>query len=156
LAVTRKGFFMPCSDPVADLITRIHLLRLVSGQHAPARDELAGEMRLIIQQQMAQHALDAALFQQVDRMTAFCDAVAFDFCWGEPASQQLEVVAHYTGAQSSMTMVRYQVSGSEIQLDPWPLKVRGYTGYLVGYQLEGYPEQADALLVPYTLRPFAC
>ena len=30
--MTRKGFTMPCADPIADLITRHHLLRLVSGR----------------------------------------------------------------------------------------------------------------------------
>ena len=33
LATTRQGFFMPCADPLADLITRQHLLRLVSGKN---------------------------------------------------------------------------------------------------------------------------
>ena len=151
LAVTRKGFFMPCGDPIADLITRHHLLRLVCGRPTPSRLELAGEMRFAIQQQIAQHGFDAGLFQQVDRMTELCDAVAFDFCWGEPASRQMEVVTHYASAKSRS--VRYQVEGSEIRLDPWPLAVENHTGYLVGYQLEGYPEQADGLLLPYTIRP---
>ena len=78
LPMTGNGFTMPCADPIADLITRHHLLRLVSGRDTPARRVLAEEMRGVIQEQIDQHGLDAGQFLQIDRMTKFCDFVAFD------------------------------------------------------------------------------
>ncbi len=153
LEVTRQGFFMPCSDPITDLVVRHHLLRLVSGYGASAAQaQLAAEMRLTIQQQLAQYGLDAALFAQVDRMTQFCDAVAFDFCWGEPAERQVEVFHRYAPAAS--TPLRYRVSGNEIELDPWPLAVHQSSGYLLGCRPENYPQTPDSIPIPYFIRPF--
>jgi len=151
LAVTRQGFFMPCADPIADLITRQHLLRLVSGHDTPSHHALAQEMRLAIQQQIEQNSLDAELLMRIDRITKFCDKVSFDFCCEEPAEGQVEVFTSYPRAQ--VTVLRYQIMGSEITLDPWPLQVGQHAGYLVGYQLEGYPERLDGLVVPYEIRP---
>jgi len=151
LAVTRQGFFMPGADPIADLITRHHLLRLVSGHDTPPHNALAQEMRLVIQQQIEQNGLDGELLIRIDRMTKLCDTVSFDFCCEEPAGGQVEVFTRY--ASEEARVLRYQITGSEITLDPWPLQVGQHAGYLVGYQLEGYPERLDGLVVPYEIRP---
>ena len=151
LPMTRNGFTMPCADPIADLITRHHLLRLVAGRDTPARRVLAEEMRGVIREQIDQHGLDAGLFLQIDRMTKFCDFVAFDFCLEQATEGQVEVFARYANAE--LRVVRYRIDGSEITLDPWPLQVAEVRGYLVGYQLSGYPEQLDGLVIPYHIRP---
>jgi len=151
LAITRQGFFMPCADPIADLISRHHLFRLVSGHDMPSYNTLAQEMRLVIQQQIERNSLDAELLTKIDRMTKFCDKVSFDFCREEPAEGQVEVFTRY--ASTEIRVLRYQIMGSQITLDPWALQVEQYAGYLVGYQREGYPERLDGLVIPYHLRP---
>lgn len=151
LALTRRGFYMPCSDPVADLVARHHLLRLVSGRETPARNALADEMRAAIHQQLEQHGLDAGLLAKIDCQTRFCDNLSLHFCREKPVDGQEQVYPRYDGAAS--IPVRYQVRGSEISIDPWPLQVEQLSGYLVGYQLEGYPEQPESLLVPYHIHP---
>jgi hypothetical protein len=151
LPMTRAGFYMPCVDPIADLITRHHLLRLVSGRNTPPRRALAEEMRAAISEQIEQNALDAGLFVQVDRMTKFCDFVAFDFCFEKPAEGQVDLFAAYTTAKTRV--VRYRIDGGQIILDPWPLRVAEYEGYLVGYRQEGYPELLDSLVIPFHIRP---
>jgi len=153
LAITRNGFFMPCSDPIADLVVRHHLLRLVSGHDTLSHHALAQEMRLDIQKQVEQHGLDPELLMRIDRMTKFCDKVSFDFCREETAEGQVEVFTCYPCSQ--VTTLRYQIIGGEITLDPWPLQVEQYSGYLVGYQLEGYPNRLDSLVIPYDIRPVA-
>jgi hypothetical protein len=152
LPMTRAGFYMPCTDPVADLITRHHLLRLVSGRDTPSRRALAEEMRNAIQEQIEHHGLNADLFLQVDRTTRLCDFVAFDFCFEQPSAGQVEVFTHYAKAETEV--VRYRIDGSEIILDPWPLQIASYSGYLVGYQLAGYPERLDGCLIPFHIQPF--
>lgn len=151
LALTRRGFFMPCADPLADLITRLHLLRLVSSGDTPAHRALADEMRAVIAQQAAQHHLNLALLHQIDRMNDFCDRVSFDFCREKPVEGQLEVVSNYTRAETRL--VRYRIEGSEITLDPWPLRVSAYEGYIIGYAQEGYPEHTDGIVVPFSIHP---
>lgn len=152
LTIARAGFFMPCSDPVADLITRHHLLRLVSGHDSPSYNALAQEMRLAMHRQIEQNGLDGELLMKVDRMTKFCDKVSFDFCREVPAEGEVEVFARYASAER--TVLHYQIIGSEIILDPWPLQVERSAGYLVGYQRDGYPDRLDGLTIPYAIRPF--
>jgi len=108
-------------------------------------------MRNAIQEQIEQHGLNAGLFPQIDRMTKFCDFVAFDFCFEKPAAGQVEVFTRYANAETKV--VRYRIEGSEIILDPWPLQIASYSGYLVGYQLAGYPERLDGLVIPFRIRP---
>ena len=45
----------------------------------------------MIREQIDKHGLDAGLFQQIDRMTKFCDFVAFDFCLEKATEGQVEV-----------------------------------------------------------------
>ena len=52
LALTRSGFEMTWADPIADLITKMHLKRLTSYGSAPARQALAAEMAQRIQAQI--------------------------------------------------------------------------------------------------------
>lgn len=151
LPMTRDGFYMPCADPVADLIARHHLLRLVSGRDTPPRRALAEEMCDAMRQQIERHGLEAGLLSQVDRMTKFCDFVAFDFCFEKAAEGQVELFAAYTSARTQA--VRYRIAGGEIILDPWPLHVAEYEGYLVGYQQDGYPQRLDGLVIPFHIRP---
>jgi hypothetical protein len=51
-------------DPIADVITKMHLKRLTSYGSAPARQALTAEMAQAIQVQIQRHGLDAALFDQ--------------------------------------------------------------------------------------------
>ncbi len=81
LALTRSGFEMSWADPVADLITKLHLKRLASYGSAPARQALTAEMAQAIQAKMERHSLAAATFERIDRITNLCDRIAFDFCF---------------------------------------------------------------------------
>jgi uncharacterized protein DUF3891 len=69
LALTRSGFDMSWSDPVADVITKLHLKRLVSYGDSPARQAQAAVMAQAIQEQIERHGLDAATFERIDRIT---------------------------------------------------------------------------------------
>lgn len=153
VAVTRRGFYMPCADPVADVITRHHLLRLAGWQDTPARRALAEEMRAEIQREIQEHGFDAELFTRIDCVTNLCDNIAFSFCRETPADGRVEVFSNY--ARGETTTVRYTVAGSGITLDPWPLTVEQYAGYVVGYRADGYPERLDGMVVPYHIQPGA-
>jgi hypothetical protein len=151
VALTRRGFYLPCANPLANVITRHHLLRLAAGQATPARLALAAEMRPVLQAQMAQHHLDEELMRRVDQITKLCDMVSFDFCFEAPAEGQVEVWANV--ADPAPVPVHYRIQESAITLTPWPLRVPDYEGYVVGYALEGYPDQLDGIVIPYQIRP---
>ena len=49
-------------------------------------------------------------------------------------------------------MVSYKIdSEGKIVIDPWPLKVNSYEGYILGYEAHGYPNQLKPVLVYYML-----
>ncbi len=148
--IARRGFLMPSADPIANTITRYHILRLLAYRDTPGRRALAQELRPIMEDEMAQHGLSAELFKQVDRMTNLCDQVSFDFCFEEPTEGEVDVFSRYSPPEHQT--VRYRIAESEITLDPWPLQVDEHNGYLVGYQREDYPDQSEAIIVPYHLR----
>jgi hypothetical protein len=151
LALTRSGFEMVWADPVADLITKMHLKRLASYGSAPARQAMAAEMAQAIQAKIERHGLDATTFERIDRITDLCDRIAFDFCFEAPAQGEVRIFPR--NDLDEEVAVGYRVQDGTIQVEPWPLGAESHTGYLVGYQLEGYPAVREPVIVPYRLVP---
>lgn len=149
LHLTRTGFHTTWSDPVADLIAKLHLKRLVSHQDSPTRRALIAEMTQVIQQQLQHHNLDAETFERIDRLTNLCDSIAFDFCFEEPAEGIVMIFPK--NDRSEQIPVGYRVAGSTIQVDPWPFAVDTYVNYVTGYKLDGYPATLDPIIIPYQL-----
>jgi hypothetical protein len=149
LALTHSGFEMSWADPVADLITKLHLKRLTSYGRAPARQALAAEMAQAIQANIERHGLDATIFERIDRITNLCDRIAFDFCFEAPAEGNVRIFPR-NGRDEEVT-VGYQVKEGTIAVNPWPFGVESQRGSLVGYQLEGYPAVLEPVIVRYRL-----
>jgi hypothetical protein len=149
LALTRSGFEMAWADPIADLITKIHLKRLASYGSAPVRQALTVEMAQAIQAQIQRHGLVAATFERIDRITDLCDRIAFDFCFEAPAEGEVGIFPR--NDRDEEVAVGYRIQGSTIQVEPWPFAVESHAGYLVGYQLEGYPAVLEPIMVPYLI-----
>jgi Protein of unknown function (DUF3891) len=153
LALTRKGFEMTWADPVADVITKVHLKRLTSYSSAPARQAQAAEMAQAIGEYLQRHGLDAVIFERIDRITNLCDRIAFDFCFEAPTEGEVHIFPR--NDRDEEVVVGYRIEGGTIQVDPWPFSVNGHSGYLVGYQLDGYPTVLEPVTVPYQIVPVA-
>jgi uncharacterized protein DUF3891 len=149
LALTRAGFDMAWSDLAADVIAKMHLQRLASYGSAPARQAQAAQMLAEIREQLRRHGLDAAIFERIDRITNLCDRIAFDFCFEAPAQGHVRIFPR--NGRGDETAVHYRIAGGSIQVEPWPFGVDGHAGYLVGYQLDGYPAALEPALLPYQL-----
>jgi Protein of unknown function (DUF3891) len=156
IEITRRGFYGDSGDPAADLITKLHLRRLVSGDPTPARRALLSEMDAAIAAHATTHGLDLALFRKVDALTRLCDMVAFAFCFEEPAEGVVEVSPHWDDA--APVAIRYTVTPAgdfaepaRISLAPWPLRVDRHEGYLLAYRQEGYPARLEPLAVTYVV-----
>jgi hypothetical protein len=149
LALTRRGFEMAWADPIADLIAKLHLKRLVSYGDAPARQALAAEMAQAIQAQIQRDGLDAATFERIDRITNLCDRIAFDMCFEAPAEGDVRIFP--SNDRDDEVVVRYRTEDGRIQVAPWPFAVERHTGYLVGYQLDGYPMLLEPAMLTYHL-----
>jgi hypothetical protein len=149
LALTRSGFEMTWADPVADLITKLHLKRLTSYGSAPARQALAAEMAQAIQAKIERYGMEATMFERIDRITNLCDRIAFDFCFEAPAEGNVSLFPR-NGRDEEVT-IGYQVRDGTIAIYPWPFGVESQRGYLVGYQLQGYPAALEPVTIQYRL-----
>ncbi len=147
--VARRGFYMQYSDVVADTIAKYHVRRLASRDESGRRRAMALEFSQAIEVQLEQHNLSRSLFDRIDRITDFCDKVSFDFCMDVPASG--EFLIYPRNGEDEEVLVGYHVEDGVIHATPWPFSVASYTGYLIAYRADGYPEKLDPFLLPYRL-----
>lgn len=148
-AIARRGFYMQYSDIVADTIAKYHVRRLASHDASPERKAMAAEFSRVIDEQLKQHNLSREVFDRADRITNLCDKISFDFCMDLPASGEVSVFPRNDGEKE--ITVRYRVEAGTIQISPWPLSVDRYEGFLIAYQLDGYPERLDPVILPFLL-----
>lgn len=149
LALTRRGFDETWADPVADMIAKVHLQRLTSYGADPVRQAQAAAMADEIRAHALQHRLDATMFTRIDRITNLCDRIAFDFCFQAPADGAVPIFARNTSNEE--VVVQYRIEAGVITADPWPFAVDWHTGYLVSYQIAGYPVILEPVILGYTL-----
>jgi hypothetical protein len=148
--IARRGFNMECSDVVADTIVKYHIRRLASHDDSPGRKALFAEFSGAIDEQLKQHNLSKGLFDRMDRITDLCDSLSFSFCFDVPASGEISIYPR--NGEDREVAVNYHVEDGLISASPWPFSVDRYEGYLVAYKSDGYPEQLDPVILPYTLR----
>ncbi|MDX1377998.1 MAG: hypothetical protein R3307_04045 [Anaerolineales bacterium] len=148
--IAKRGFYMECSDVVADTLVKYHFRRLASHGKTEGRRELAAEFSRAIDEQLQKHDLSKSLFDRMDRITDLLDQISFSFCWDVPASGEVAIFPR-NGEQVEV-VVRFEVEEGVIHVDPWPFSVEEHQGYLVGYYLDGYPEKLDPFILPYHLQ----
>lgn len=151
LELTLKGFASIWADPIADLITRLHLQRLTSYGKSPTRQAQAVQMAEALQAQIEHNGLDATLFARIDRITDLCDRIAFDFCFEAPAEGAVRIFPRTSHDEE--VAVSYRIEHGIIQVSPWPFNLDSSSGYLVGYQRDGYPVHLEPVILPYQLVP---
>lgn len=149
LAVTWKSFTMNSSDPVADMMIKFHLRRLVTFRDTEARKALLRRMDDVIEEQLRERGFSREEFQRIDRITDFCDSVSFAFCFEEPKQGHSDIFPNVTVDQK--ISISFRVDGERIAVSPWPFSVERYDGYITAYRAEGYPVQPDPIIVPFEL-----
>ncbi len=149
LALTRGGFEMAWSDPIADLIAKMHLQRLVSYRDAPARQapgrrDGAGDPGADPARRLGCRCLRA---DRSDHQSVRPDRVR---CLLRGASRRRRAHLSHNDRDEEI-VVRYRIEDSTIQVAPWPFAVDRHQGYLVGYQLDGYPAVLEPVVLTYQL-----
>jgi hypothetical protein len=150
LPIARRGFNMPCSDAVADAIVKYHIRRLASSDPSETRKALTVEFSQAIDEHLDQHHLSKTLFDRMDRITDLLDRLSFEFCFEAPAFGNISIFPR-NGEDTEITF-QYHVEDGEINVTPWPFSVDDHRGYLVAYQMDGYPERLDPVILPYLLK----
>ncbi len=150
LPIARGGFNMPCSDVVANAIVKYHIRRLASSDPSETRKALTVEFSQAIDSYLDQHNLSKTLFDRMDRITDLLDRLSFEFCFDAPASGSISIFPR--NGEETEVNVQYHVEDGEINVTPWPFSVDEHRGYLVAYQMDGYPERLDPVILPYLLK----
>jgi hypothetical protein len=151
--IARRGFYMKCSDIVADTIVKYHVRRLAGHGDSEGRKALAAEFSDAIDTQLKQHNLSKELFERIDRITDLCDHISFSFCFDMPDSGEVQIFPQ--NDEDVKITIEYKVEEGQINVTPWPFSVDRYEGYLVAYKSDGYPDQLDPVILPYTLEKIA-
>ena len=148
--IARRGFDTSSSDAVAEAVIKYHIRRLASNDPSEIRKALTVEFSHAIDEHLKQHNLSKTLFDRMDRITDLLDRLSFEFCFDVPASGNISIFPR--NGENVEINIHYHVEDGEINVDPWPFSVDEHKGYLVAYQMEGYPERLDPVILPYKLK----
>jgi Protein of unknown function (DUF3891) len=141
VAIQRRGFAPRGEDPVVDLMTAMHVRRLLSSQDDEHERAAFAEVDALVPSLLESVGVTAQEAEAADRITNVCDRIALLFCFEEPAEG--EVRGH-----------AYAVDGNgAITIGPWPLDVPRLVGLVTAYAAESYPERLIPVLTPFDARP---
>jgi hypothetical protein len=147
LASTQRLVNHHLDDPIADTVAHFHALRLLQGGAWP---QLIGDCERKIADGIKNTQISRDQYLWADKITELCDSIAFVFCFDQPSNGALEVSPRQ-GANETVT-IRFTIDQQgKIVIEPWPLRVDGYEGFIFAYAADGYPTQLKPMLVDYML-----
>jgi len=152
LTMAACGVHHTFENPVIDIVVKLHLKRLLNAHNYPERQKLVRVIDRHVASRLPQTAFTLTDFEWADKITRFCDMVAFDFSFEQPTTETIKLYARRGVGQ--MTPVTYEIKpNGEIQVDPWPFSVPCYSGFIFGYQREGYPNDLCPVILEFHLFP---
>jgi hypothetical protein len=153
LALERSVIEKPLDDASADILILMHIKRLAEGQATPGRQVLANEIEQQIQRRLKDTSFTREQHRWADRITSICDKISFDFCFGTPTQLTRRSYPHVDNFDTIVELTHRIEADGVIRLAPWPLHVPSYEGMITGYELEGYPERLEPVLVKFRVVP---
>lgn len=149
LEIQCKGVTERTGNPALDLIVLLHSKRLALYNPTPKRHQFADELELLIEDELRKQSAPRELFEWVDERTHLLDDIAFDFSFEVP-KQRTRRIRPKVGSLETTDMT-YSISGSLIQVTPWPFRLNYHEGFLIGYRSFQYPTCLEPVLIPYLL-----
>ncbi len=141
VAIQRRGFTPQGEDAVVDLVTAMHVRRLLSSKDDEHERAAFAEVDGLLPSLLAAAGVTAEDAEAADRITNLCDRIALLFCLEERAEG--EVRGH-----------AYEVDGlGTVTIDPWPLELPRLVGLVTGYAAETYPERLAPIVTPFAALP---
>ena len=152
LATQKRGIMTPLADAVADTVALLHIRRLVArNSHMAGAAEVLALADQFIERNIAQTKYSRHDFDRADFITDLCDMISFDFSFERYRTYDMPVFVHGSGDTQSIHVKIGE--GGRVQLQPWPLSVPDLRGFLIGYEVNGYPDHPRPVTVPYTIAP---
>ena len=150
-ALVQRGVDYCFDDPVTDIVVKKHIRRLLSGHTSAQAEKLKEGIENRIAERLGETSFSPDAFAWADKITAFCDMVAFDFAFEEPLKRKISV--YLKQGNSTEVEIEYEIVGnSEIVVFPWPFSVESVHGIVVGYEAEKYPDVLVPKPVTFTIR----
>ena len=153
LAMERQVLEKPYDDASADILVLMHIKRLAEGQNTPGRQALARDIEQQIQVRLNDTPYTLEQHRWADRITSLCDKISFDFCFGTPTELTRRAYPHMDDFETTVELTHRIEPGGVIRLKPWPLSVDSYQGFITGYELDGFPERLEPILVKFQVLP---
>ena len=152
LIIVRKGIDLWFADPITDIVSKLHLKRLLSSRNTPEVQRLVTQIDHRIAERLPQTGFSADQFAWADKITAFCDFLALDFSFEKPVSRTFSLYSQVDSSQE--TAVTYVIKpDGEILVDPWPFNLPSFSGLIIGHERTGYPESLIPHIIPYHCQP---
>jgi hypothetical protein len=152
LAMARRGVEHTFENPITDIVVKLHLKRLLKSHDYPERQKLVRVIDGQVAARLPQTGFTLADFEWADKITRFCDMVAFDFSFEQPTTATIDLYARCDVDQ--MIPVTYEIKpDSKIHVDPWPFSVPCYSDFIFGYQRAGYPDNLCPVIIKFQLFP---
>ena len=91
--------------------------------------------------------LELEKYRKIDSITDLCDLASFLFCLGDRKTTSLNVFKN----EKEMIKVEIQIQDERIILDPWPLSVEKYEGYILGYKTKEDLKNFNPQIIKYII-----
>jgi hypothetical protein len=148
LAMARRGVTMRLDDPITDIVAKLHLRRLFSYDDSPERRTMMARIDDYVDGRLPETGHGRAAFDWADKITRFCDNVAFHFSFEAPYERTMMIGNRVDEGQE--TAITYQIKpNGEVIIIPWPFAVPFISGSIIGYQADDYPEVLRPLVVQF-------
>jgi hypothetical protein len=148
LTLARRGVALRLDDPITDIVAKLHLRRLLSYNDSPERRMMMARIDDYVVNRLPETGYSRAAFNWADKITRFCDNVAFHFSFEAPCKRTTMVGTRVD--EGPETAVSYQIkTNGEVIISPWPFAVPFISGNIMGYQADGYPEVLRPLVVQF-------
>lgn len=152
LAVVRKGVALRFDSPISDIVAKLHIRRLLSWNESPARQALIDALDARVDERLPETGCTRGDFEWADKITRFCDFLAFDFAFENPTKRAMRISPKVDS--SAEVEVRYRIgTRGQVFVNPWPFSMPAFSGSIIGYRREGYPEALNPLIVRYEIKP---
>ena len=153
LQTQHDGILATTDDPISNIVSLIHIRRLLAGTEREGVDALLELANEHIEASLAQTDYTIEAFEWADRITRVCDGISFDFCFEDMATDQFMVYPRHDASELVAVNTAIDEDGV-IHLEPWTLSVPEYSGFIIGYEAERYPYHLEPIYVPFRVVPW--
>jgi len=151
LAIQQTGLNQQYDDAVADIVALLHIRRLLNLDPTPERQALMALADERVEARLLEVPYTRAQFVAADRITRFCDDLAFHFSFENLCTVTHEAQQH--DDDEPLVITSQVKSGGVIRVDPWPFDVPSLSGFVIAYEEAGYPDRLEPLLVDFRVEP---